>query len=127
MSEVIYTGRRIDPGQGTLSPTQVERKENGISRGLKHIQYHSPAGVNWGYAGSGPADLALSLLVDAFEEQPIAGVLIGGKATTKTYPRAWRLHQHFKDAFVAQWLTGWAITRQQILDWADGYDADHPQ
>ena len=28
----------------------------------KHIVRHSPTGMTWGYGGSGPADLALSLL-----------------------------------------------------------------
>ena len=29
---------------------------------LDHITRHSPTGIEWGYAGSGPADLALSIL-----------------------------------------------------------------
>ena len=32
---------------------------------LKHIVRHSPVGPDWGYEGSGPADLALSILTDA--------------------------------------------------------------
>lgn len=31
---------------------------------LNHIVHHSPTGLNWGYAGSGPADLARSILID---------------------------------------------------------------
>ena len=32
---------------------------------LVHIVRHSPDGFEWGYGGSGPADLALSILTDA--------------------------------------------------------------
>lgn len=36
---------------------------------LLHIAWHSPSGMTWGYGGSGPADLALSLLVDALGDE----------------------------------------------------------
>lgn len=32
---------------------------------LRHIRQHSPTGFGWGYGGSGPADLARSMLIDA--------------------------------------------------------------
>lgn len=32
---------------------------------VPHVVRHSPAGLNWGYEGSGPADCARSLLIDA--------------------------------------------------------------
>ncbi len=34
-------------------------------RTLRHIMYHSPTGFEYGYGGSGPADLARSILADA--------------------------------------------------------------
>ena len=37
---------------------------------LKHVMFHSPEGFSWGYHGSGPADLALSILADFFNENP---------------------------------------------------------
>jgi hypothetical protein len=40
-------------------------KQTGDRYELPHIVRHSPAGMEWGYAGSGPADLARSLLIDA--------------------------------------------------------------
>lgn len=36
---------------------------------LKHIVKHSPTGLNWGYGGSGPADLALSILTDLYDPE----------------------------------------------------------
>lgn len=31
---------------------------------LAHVVKHSPTGISWGYGGSGPADCALSILID---------------------------------------------------------------
>jgi hypothetical protein len=46
--------------------------------------YHSPCGYEWGYGGSGPADLALNILMAILPEN-----------------EAWNLHQDFKWKFVA--------------------------
>jgi len=40
-------------------------KQTGERYDLPHIKRHSPTGMEWGYGGSGPADLARSLLIDA--------------------------------------------------------------
>jgi hypothetical protein len=32
---------------------------------MPHVVHHSPDGFEWGYGGSGPADLARSILYDA--------------------------------------------------------------
>ena len=62
---------------------------------------HSPTGFSWGYAGSGPAQLALALLADALGDDD----------------RATRLHQAFKFKVVACWPEGerWWITADQIV------------
>jgi Family of unknown function (DUF6166) len=60
---------------------------------------HSPTGFEWGYGGSGPAQLALALLADhlADDEQAV------------------RLHQDFKFAVVARLpYCGWSLTSRQI-------------
>jgi len=62
---------------------------------------HSPDGFQWGYSGSGPAQLALALLFDATNDSNIA----------KTH------YQDFKWEVVACWYNEWEITRQEILGW----------
>lgn len=60
-----YIGRRDD---GDVEVVVVD--ENGVSRQLPRrldIRNHSPTGFEWGYGGSGPAQLALALLCDYFE------------------------------------------------------------
>jgi hypothetical protein len=42
----------------------VRDRETGRSYPLPHIIHHSPTGFECGYPGSGPADLALSILAD---------------------------------------------------------------
>lgn len=40
----------------------VEKGPAGVYANVRHVVYHSPTGMNFGYAGAGPADLALSAL-----------------------------------------------------------------
>jgi hypothetical protein len=62
---------------------------------------HSPDGFQWGYGGSGPTQLALALLLDATGDPELSV----------------RLHQDFKEAFVATWDEKWEITTEQIKSW----------
>jgi len=57
----LYRGRR-SPDPLVLIYYSDETHE---TTNLKHIERHSPDGFEWGYGGSGPADLALSVLTDA--------------------------------------------------------------
>jgi hypothetical protein len=62
---------------------------------------HSPDGFEWGYHGSGPADLALNVL-----------------ALFVPPPEAWRLHQEFKRAFIAPLPRRGGILRAaEIMKW----------
>jgi hypothetical protein len=65
------------------------------------LREHSPTGFNWGYGGSGPAQLALALCADA----------LGDDA------RAQRIYQAFKFAVVTRWPGGapWTTTQLDIL------------
>jgi hypothetical protein len=44
---------------------------------LTHIVKHSPTGLGWGYAGSGPADTARSLLIDALGDAAVCRLCNG--------------------------------------------------
>lgn len=57
-----YVGRRLGHNW------QVSVVENGLERPLPlrtDLYNHSPTGFSWGYAGSGPHQLALALIADA--------------------------------------------------------------
>ncbi|SMC07946.1 hypothetical protein SAMN00768000_3543 [Sulfobacillus thermosulfidooxidans DSM 9293] len=67
---------------------------------LPHLVRHSPTGFEWGYGGSGPADLAYALLADAVD--------------TAT---ADQLYQDFKWAFVAHFADTWTLSTHAIHTW----------
>jgi hypothetical protein len=62
---------------------------------------HSPDGFEWGYAGSGPAQLALALLYDATGDRELS----------------LKYYQPFKEAFVRRWGDNWQIRASEIIRW----------
>lgn len=76
--------------------------QNGSKRQLlRHIPLHSPSGFEWGYGGSGPADLAYAILADA----------VGKK-------EAERFYQTFKWEFIAKApFDGFEISRKEVRRW----------
>jgi uncharacterized protein DUF6166 len=66
------------------------------------IRNHSPTGFTWGYAGSGPAQLALAILADYFGDKP------GGKALADA------LYQPFKFAVI--------VALPQECDWKMSFE-----
>lgn len=70
---------------------------------------HSPTGLSWGYAGSGPAQCALAILADA----------IGDRLALKHY-------QRFKATVVAKLPVNWTLTPLQIAEWLAVENADAP-
>lgn len=80
---------------------------------LFHVAHHSPTGFEAGYGGSGPADLALSILADYFGERPSRKQLYHGE------PRCWKFHQGFKWAFVAKFPRDkeWRLPADEIRVW----------
>lgn len=70
---------------------------------LRHVGAHSET-FEWGYSGSGPADLAWSILAD----------YLGNESEEQ----AFRLHHQFKRFFIVrmdEW--SWVLTAEQIEDW----------
>jgi len=49
---------------------------------LSPVLYHSPTGLNWGYGGSGAADCARSLLINALGKQAAACPICDGTQLT---------------------------------------------
>ncbi len=108
-----YSGTRRLDGEAFVVVRTVAADGRSHSHPLTHISYHSPSGLNWGYAGSGPADLALAILADYFQEQPEL-VLAALRSMWAPRSKAAALHQAFKEQFVA---------REQGDQWQLGGDA----
>lgn len=99
----IYRGTRLEPEQGTAGANMVY--VDGLildSRPSQELFNHSPDGFNWGYTGSGPAQLALAILLD-YTSEPTLSV---------------RFHQRFKAAVIAPLdpAEDWEIDGQTIED-----------
>lgn len=72
-----------------------------------HIRNHSPDGFNWGYGGSGPAQLALAMLAEVAGDQV-----------------AERWYQEFKFAKLCNLAEStWRITDAEIMAWLRERDA----
>jgi hypothetical protein len=88
--------------------------EDGVAHLLAHCVCHSPDGFETGYGGSGPADLALSILCDFCGVEPTMQALA-------REDRPWRLHHGFKFQFIGprrlEKGQSYAITGRQIAEW----------
>lgn len=86
-------------GQYESDTVKVEVSDGRRCYELKQIVHHSPTGMSSGYAGSGPADLALTILADHFEEKPafVKKVLEGGYSGPERISLAVRYYQMFKN------------------------------
>jgi len=68
-TEVRYVGTRVRGGVRVT--TYPGGQELTPSRSLD-VERHSPAGFEWGYGGSGPAQLALAILLDYTDDVDVA-------------------------------------------------------
>lgn len=133
-----YVGRRTIDGCEVFVVTETARQ--GLQREpLKHRVIHSPDGFEWGYGGSGPSDLALSILADWLGEDPSPKELSQGRfeitdemfeaATNQDEidalidrSRLWcvRYHQKFKQDIVAKMAgDAWKLEGGTIAAWIE--------
>lgn len=86
----------------------------GDVQALQHLVHHSPDGFEWGYAGSGPADLALAILAAAIGPETETVRIFGGTVGA----RAFRHHQIFKNNVVAGLHPAtWQMTIGDVRRW----------
>ena len=97
---ITYLGTRTRIGCGV-----TRRDDDNVITSLPYrldLFNHSPDGFEWGYGGSGPAQLALALLADATGDDECA--------------LAW--HQEFKSNVVSHLdHAGWTMTEVYINGW----------
>jgi hypothetical protein len=102
--EKVYIGLRNPKDSFDLMISVHERNFTMVSRRLAHIIKHSPTGMEWGYMGSGPADLAYAILTD----------FIGCDYIVE------KLYMKFKDDYVARFPRDrWEIYGYEIDAWLD--------
>ena len=110
----MYHGIRV--GAGTYNHPMERRvhiRDGDSIELLRHFVRHSPTGFEWGYGGSGPADLARSLLIDAVGQ---------GEGYDEVVDR---LYQDFKFDVVANLPDSWTIPARLVVAWVLVRMADH--
>lgn len=126
-----YIGTR-DPKNGEASVLVVD--DGGKSHDLptrKEVYNHSPTGLEWGYGGSGPAQLSLAMLCDYFSldaegrelgraiaveiGRPL-GESVGDEKHKEPIQMALRIYQEFKWSTVAKFdrVRGFVLTTGDI-------------
>lgn len=142
MTATCYHGHRRPGGAVVLAHDY----EAGERRPLPHIRRHSPAGFEWGYHGSGPAELARCLLIDALGDHARCPVCKGTRQLVwDNYSDEWLPardalagdpelrgpcgacddgwiatlpYQQFKAQVVGSWQGDtWRISRVEIIGW----------
>jgi hypothetical protein len=104
----LYSGTRYGDGGQRVQVQVEEGKRITTLNPRNDLWNHSPDGFQWGYGGSGPAQLALALLVDATGDDRLAV----------------RLHQPFKWQFVASLGDSWTMTEDEIMRWIKSYQQE---
>ena len=97
----VYVGARL--------PDRCHVTVDGAKLNPRHdLMNHSPDGFEWGYQGSGPAQLALAILAHHYGDD-----------------RAALTHYHaFKSEIVARFdRDAWSFTSDQIVNWLTGKPA----
>lgn len=134
LPDVTYRGQRQSDGAGGAL-ISVYDQDGELVGTVAHRAKHSPAGMNWGYAGSGAADCARSLLAHAIGDRHALCPVCQGTDTSGRCESceaglliAPRIYQRFKFTFVAGWATVFTTTRREILGWltSEFPDADWP-
>lgn len=88
--------------EGDIFLTRNVRGEP-VTNVSQRIVKHSPDGFEWGYGGSGPADLALNILCLLLPKR-----------------KAFRLYQDFKREFIAPMpKKGGLIKKEDIFNWIE--------
>lgn len=125
---VRYEGKRTKAG-AAVYVIDDEGERHNLPKRLDLVR-HSPTGLEWGYAGSGPAQLAVAILADHVRRRPEDLSLLlaianadgyGVEATPEKAPTGDELavmgHQRFKFAVVVSLPhDGWALTTDEVHD-----------
>lgn len=67
--DVVYVGYRQ---RGRAVVEKLPKRERLTPRRSLKLANHSPSGFEWGYGGSGPAQLALAILLDYTDDEEFA-------------------------------------------------------
>lgn len=100
----IFLGYTHEDGKRVVyianNDNQKIEKQLDINKSLA-IRNHSPTGFNWGYEGSGPAQLALAILIELTGDAEIAQ----------------QHYQQFKSEVIAHLPNNWQMEYSKVKEW----------
>lgn len=98
----------------------LKRDDDGVWTNAPHlVTHHSPDGFEFGYGGSGPADLALNVVEAVLRQIDYTGEVMTCWDKRQCFEKAWDLHQEFKLVFIAGAEDNTVIPYANILSWID--------
>lgn len=99
---------KLFKGSRNTDQNSVTVEDNGVARPLDprfDLRNHSPDGFEWGYGGSGPAQLALAILSEMYSDE-----------TAQTY------YQYFKEEMIAGLgQQSFTITEDMVDEWLGSF------
>ena len=95
-----YVGFRLD-GSTVVRRVDLDGKQTRLNPRFD-LAKHSPTGFEWGYEGSGPAQLALAILCDATGDAELS----------------LKVYQKFKRQIVAHFEERWTLQAGDVADFA---------
>ena len=117
--------------EGIILRRDGDRMESGstVFMNVPHLTvWHSPNGFEWGYGGSGPADLALNIVEAVLKEIGYDGPRMICWEDWTCFSLAGRLHQDFKWEFIGGMPEeGGEISFENITDWIEQHNDDELQ
>jgi len=106
---VVWTYKAKRDSDGVIALVEIRDDETTRSYPLRHFVRHSPTGFEMGYGGSGPADLAYSILVHYFLSYKLT--LDAAKEEASAH------YQAFKWQFIAPAKESVMIRDGEIEEW----------
>jgi hypothetical protein len=111
-----YEAKQSESGIGGIECLIV--LEDGSTEVLSNLGYHSPDGFQIGYGGSGPADLAYSIVMDyLLRSKKCSAQNVAGKAEF--------LHQQFKNDFIRVATQLLQVDSDDINEWLIKQEENH--
>lgn len=85
------------------------------------VTHHSPTGFEWGYGGSGPADLALNILEFVLRDSEYDGPKMKTWDGKECFAASWFMHQTFKREIIANIPRDGShkMTFLYVMNWID--------
>lgn len=102
--DTVYTGRRRERDGACVVFVDLDKaaRQRRLIPGPSQAVWAHAGEFNWGYGGSGPAQLALALLLDLTQDRELAV----------------RYYQGFKWQYVSGWDTPhWQVSGAEIAAW----------